>query len=278
MAQKKDIADLLPEGLIASRQWLSAQGVPDWKLDHLVRNSALQLVARGVYRRPGPPLKWQAVVISLQSEGMGRLDIAPGGLTALEMHGLAHYMRFGDNRLHLYGSGKLPAWVHTLSENHEFIHHSKTLFAGKKARQRATSAPGRIQVSMEDDPAFKGRVSQPWGTWDWPLALSSPERAVLELMSGVPERFAFEEVDLIMQGLANLSPRQLEEMLLDCTSVKVKRLFFWFAERHGHTWLKRLDPERFDLGSGNRSLVKGGILDKKYRITVPSTFQNDMPK
>jgi len=49
----------------------------------------------------------------------------------------------------------------------------------------------------------------------------------------------------------------------------VRRLFFFFADRHQHSWLKHLDKDAIDLGSGNRVLVKGGRLDKRYRITVP---------
>ena len=43
--------------------------------------------------------------------------------------------------------------------------------------------------------------------------------------------------------------------------MKVKRLFFFFAFRHGHRWLTHLDPQAFDLGSGKRMLVEGGKLD-----------------
>jgi hypothetical protein len=40
----------------------------------------------------------------------------------------------------------------------------------------------------------------------------------------------------------------------------VKRLFLWFAERHEHAWLKKLDRKDVDLGQGKRMLAKGGKL------------------
>jgi hypothetical protein len=46
-------------------------------------------------------------------------------------------------------------------------------------------------------------------------------------------------------------------------------LFFFFADRHSHAWLKPLKNEKFDLGTGKRMLVKGGKLDHAYQITVP---------
>ncbi|MCF6258149.1 MAG: type IV toxin-antitoxin system AbiEi family antitoxin domain-containing protein [Gammaproteobacteria bacterium] len=50
--------------------------------------------------------------------------------------------------------------------------------------------------------------------------------------------------------------------------MKAKRLFLWFAERHGFAWFKRLEVEAVSLGSGKWAIVKGGALDKKYQITV----------
>jgi hypothetical protein len=46
-------------------------------------------------------------------------------------------------------------------------------------------------------------------------------------------------------------------------------LFLWYAERHNHAWLKKLDRSGINLGRGKRMLVRGGKLDPKYNITVP---------
>jgi hypothetical protein len=54
--------------------------------------------------------------------------------------------------------------------------------------------------------------------------------------------------------------------------VKVKRLFLWFAERHQHAWLKKLDRKDVELRHGKRMLVKGGNLDPKFNITVPESI------
>ena len=75
---------------------------------------------------------------------------------------------------------------------------------------------------------------------------------------------------MLMEGIVGLGPERAGRLLRQCRSVKVKRLFLWFAERHGHAWFDRLDLEGVDLGSGKRMLVRGGRLDRKYGITVPS--------
>jgi len=48
-----------------------------------------------------------------------------------------------------------------------------------------------------------------------------------------------------------------------------RRLALWFAERHAQPWRERLEPDRIDLGTGNRSLAPKGRLDPTYRITDP---------
>ena len=73
----------------------------------------------------------------------------------------------------------------------------------------------------------------------------------------------------MMEGLATLRPGRLQKLLEDCRSIKVKRLFFFFADRHPHAWLKRLDKRTVGLGDGKRMLVRGGKLNKTYQITVP---------
>ncbi|UWU78308.1 type IV toxin-antitoxin system AbiEi family antitoxin domain-containing protein [Bradyrhizobium huanghuaihaiense] len=52
-----------------------------------------------------------------------------------------------------------------------------------------------------------------------------------------PKHESFHQADMLMQRLANLSPRRLQKLLTECRSVKVKRLFFFFADRHQPAWL-----------------------------------------
>ena len=111
-----------------------------------------------------------------------------------------------------------------------------------------------------------------WGHWQWPLVISTPERAILELIDELPNDETFDLVDVTMEGLVNLSPRRMQLLLEQATSVKVKRLFFFFADRHQHSWLSHIKRDRIDLGKGKRMLVEGGKLDSTYQITVPEEF------
>jgi hypothetical protein len=41
------------------------------------------------------------------------------------------------------------------------------------------------------------------------------------------------------------------------------------ANYHNHPWAALIDETKINLGSGKREIIKNGVLDKKYQITVP---------
>ncbi|MCD6326674.1 type IV toxin-antitoxin system AbiEi family antitoxin domain-containing protein, partial [bacterium] len=103
----------------------------------------------------------------------------------------------------------------------------------------------------------------------------SPERAIMEQMRLVKVNDDVEQAYRLMEGLTTLRPSVVQDLLVNCRSVKVKRLFLWSAETIGHAWFGRLDLERVELGNGRRQLYKGGRLNLKYQITVPA--QEELP-
>ncbi len=108
--------------------------------------------------------------------------------------------------------------------------------------------------------------------WHWPIWASSPERAILEALDELPRQATFENLDLVFEGLVSLRPHRLTALLRACRSVKVRRLFFVFADRHAHGWRDHLDPSAIDFGSGPRALVEGGRFHPDYRISIPETL------
>jgi hypothetical protein len=80
---------------------------------------------------------------------------------------------------------------------------------------------------------------------------------------------------MAFESLANLRPRLLTTLLSQCRSVKTKRLFFVFADKHAHDWRRHIDMSAIDLGKGDRALTEGGRLHPLYRVTIPDDL---MPK
>jgi Transcriptional regulator, AbiEi antitoxin, Type IV TA system/Transcriptional regulator, AbiEi antitoxin N-terminal domain len=245
----------LPEGLVVDGAWMAKRGYSTSLRSQYVKAGWLQQPTRRVYRRPQGSLAWQRVVISLQT--LLEYPLAVGGRTALELQGFAHYLAQKTTEVHLYGPKPPPRWLNELPLEEQFVYHSsRKLFRHEPVGFGADSLHGSL-------------ATQIWGQGDWSLTLSTPERAILELLDELPFSESFHQADMLMEGMATLSPRRLQNLLVACHNVKVKRLFFFFADRHQHAWLKRLDKEMVVLGNGKRMLVRGWRLDKTYQITVP---------
>jgi hypothetical protein len=245
----------LPQGLVVDATWLTQHGYSTSLRSQYVTAGWLEQPVKRVYRRPLGPLTWQHVVTSLQTL-LGH-ELVVGGRTALDLQGYAHYLAQSATEVHLYGPKPLPSWVHSLPVDATFrYHNSARLF------RQSDSAGGAL--------LWGGQAVVKWtAQTDAPLMISTIERAILEVMDELPNRASFDQVDALMEGLTNLSPRRLQELLVACRSVKVKRLFFFFADRHRHAWLRQLQMDRVDLGRGKRLIARGGKLDPAYQITVP---------
>ncbi len=251
----------LPEGVLVDAAWLESHGYSSSLRNHYVKAGWLHQPAQRVYRRARSELTWEQVVISLQS--FMDCPLVVGGRTALEEMGFAHYL--GEQReVHLYGPSKAPSWLYKLPLSVKFrCHNSTRLFA--EMPEVSHFEP----VAQPDRGLLPGGFMVSGGAMQWPLRQSTAERAILEWLDELPSRETFHHLDMAMEGLANLSPRRLQTLLETCRSVKVKRLFFFFADRHRHAWLTHLNKDAIDFGTGKRHLVKGGALDKDYLITVP---------
>lgn len=270
----------LEGGLLVDAKFLREKGYSTSLISHYVSTGRIEQVTRGVYRRKLgnaewqqeiAKLTWQQVVVSLQTVLL-RNPLYLGGLSALELQGFAHFVQQGPVTVHLYGPKPPPSWIRRLPLAEKFRYHNdRTLFGNEPIHHGLTnqsweeSREGKF-VQIVEDHHFRS----PWGPRGWPLTLSTPERAVLELLDELPDDESFHHVDKVFEGLATLVPRRLDKLLRDCSSIKVRRLFFFFASRHTHAWTKQLKPQDYQLGTGNRVIARGGRLDKQFRITVPS--------
>lgn len=256
--------------MIVDTAWLERHAYYRQLRNHYVSAGWLERLAPRVYRRPGGKLHWEQVVISMQN--LLGLPLIVGGRTALELQGFAHYLSASIREVHLYGPDAAPSWLRALPLPQRFVHHNSERLFRDEPVARALAAlswrPGQDGPHARD--AIHGAFKAiPWGADEWPITVSTPERAIFEWLDELPTKESFHQVDALFSGLSTLSPRRLQKLLADCRSVKVKRLFFFFADRHPHRWRNQVKPEAFDLGQGDRMLVKGGKLDRRYRITVP---------
>lgn len=251
LTPKQQLENLLPYNMVATRQWLSSQGMSRHAIDNTLKSNRLKPLAVGVYARPDSPSSWQSIVCSLQL--MTNYPIYIGGLSALQQLSLDQYLSASQVKaIHLYSEKKQPLWLGKIQHDTSFIWHgTKTLWAENL-------------FSMD---SFSREID--WHQGLPALKVSCPEKAFLEMMIDVPKSVSFDYANEIMQGMTSLSPKKLDKLLKYCKSIKAKRLFLWFAEKQGYAWFKKLDLSDVVLGTGNRIIAKSGKLDKKYLITVP---------
>ena len=269
----KQLQHILPEPLLASVPWLESRGYSRTLLSKYAAAGWLVQPARGVYHRPGFELCWQGVITSLQS--LLGYPLIVGGYTALELQGYGHYISAKlPVRIHLYGSKAPPGWLYKLGLDKRFFFHKvKRLFPADEyspTKQQFGDWDSAKQCFAKPAVLPEQTKKKNWSDKQMPLIISSEARAALELLDDIPKRERFDDAGYILEKLALLDPAIAEQMLVQCRSIKVKRLFMWFAELQEQPWFEKIDISKIDLGSGNRVIAKQeSYLDAKYQITFP---------
>ena len=261
----KPLLDRVPPGFLVESGWLRDQNIARSSIHDYAQNGWLETVTRGLYRRPfmadaseAVRQGWLIPVLSMQHLLGYAMHL--GGPSALREHGHIHYLRArGKEKIYLYG--ETPSWLNRLPVNAEFVSRSRKLFGDGET--------GVENAHHVDSPNTASTQNLLFVPQSWQLKISTPERAILETLDELPDGESFHNIDMVFEGLSNLRPRLLTQCLNLCRSVKVKRLFFVYADKHNHAWLKHIDKSAFDLGSGPRALAKGGRLHPLYRIYVP---------
>ena len=256
----KPLLEAVPPGFMVDTRWLRARGIDPKSIHNYVARGWLERVVRGVYRRPlteglqeNPDEPWAIPLLSLQR--LMKYDVHLGAESALDIAGHQHYVFRRRTRIHLYGD--VPTWLKRLPMKAKILVRRRKLFDDH-----------RLGVVGDEPESVWTRPRV--GLWTWRLRRSGPERAFLEALDELPRNESFDTLDRIFQLLSHLQPDLLQALLRSCRSVKVRRLFFVYADRHPHGWLEHLDTSKIDFGSGPRSLVEGGRFHPTYRIQLPA--------
>lgn len=233
---------------VAVQIWLEKRGIYRQLTNAYVQSGWLKKLGRGAFIRAGDKVTWMGGLYAVQKQ-LG-LSVHIGAQTALNIKGYAHYLALGEDRVvTLFGAPneKLPAWFIKVPWQIQLVYVNTNLFGDNRSLGLSESKGDRFTVT-----------------------LSTPERAIMELIYLIPKYALHEDAQLAMESLTTLRPKLVQALLEDCNSVRVKRYFMWLAEHNQHNWLKRLDLARVDFGKGKRTIFKGGVFNKKYQITVPN--------
>jgi len=234
-----------PKGLILLSTWLALKSYP-YELQQRYRKGGwLKSIGKGAMVKTGDSLVLSGAISALQKQA--NLDIHIGGRSALELSGVAHYLQVNSEEITLFTENRssLPLWFTDNQWDRKPKIFSVSLFK-----------EGKTGLTEYQD----GELT---------MNISGTARAMMECLSLSPNQFPLIEAYELMEGLVTLRPTQVQTLLEQCKSVKVKRLFLYFAERAGHSWFKYIDTQSIDLGSGVRSLFNEGAFVSKYQLVLP---------
>lgn len=244
----KKLLDLHTPGAVILASWLERQGISR-SLQARYRSSGwLESVGTGALKRPHDVVTWEGALYALQTQA--DLPIHVGAISALALQGFSHYLRLGQEEIFLFSPRgvNLPAWFMKADWMVSIRHHSTSVLP-----------PGGGLVQHEAKM--------------FTVKISGPERAMLECLHLAPKVFDLLECYEVMEGLANLRPDLVTEMLQSCRSIKAKRLFLYLAEKAQHRWLDYVDRSAVDLGKGDRSVAAaGGVYVSRYKLVVPEAL------
>lgn len=221
----------LPRGQPIGMQQLEAHGLSAKHASRLAQAGWLHRLGRGTYLLPGDTLDRQASLAQL-SQSISGLHVA--GKTALAWWGVRHNLAASE-LLSLWGDApaKLPEWF-------------------------TDNFPAHYQASHLFDnalPPLLGLAALPDGRPD--VLVSTPERALLELLSDVGKRQGLEEAGHLLESARTLRLAVLDELLGHVTRIKVARLAAALSHDLALPWHSIARHHSQRLGGGERWVTRG---------------------
>lgn len=206
----KQLESTEPRGMPLDSATLRGRGVSAALAHHYAKSGWLQRLGRGVFMFAGDELKRDPTIRFLEKTRPG-LHVA--AKTALAWHGYRQNVAHQDTIL-LWGRREHapPKW---------FLERFPTRFSSARL--------------FDDQLAWDFGLAPLAESPDGPT-VSSPERALLEMLSEVGVHQSIEEARGIMESLRQLRSQHLASLLRHCRMTKAVRLCATWAEELGLGW------------------------------------------
>lgn len=230
--------------------WLEQQGIDRRSTYAYRKNGWIRPLGRGAFVKKGTIPMFDSAVEALQTQLL--LPVHLGGKSALsQRHNIDHFLRFKKIKGELFAPNKtvIPLWF-------------KKTFKDEYNLVLSDFLPNELGIEIMEQADCK-------------IKISSPERAFLELLYSVPQKTSTKEAYQLLELLPTLRPKLLHELLSQCKSIKVNRLFLYLASELKPDWLDPIDINQINLGTGVRTIDKLGVYNKEYNLVVNSV--GDIP-
>jgi len=236
----KGILESIPKGGVLLGAWMTRQGLSRTEQASYVKSGWLERIDRGVYKIADSEIRVYPALVSLSMQADFQYHI--GAFTALDLKGFSHFGLLGRPKVFVYAPKKMPDWLGGYDNGIGLI--SKT-----------NNKYGAIGITEYETDGLT-------------LRISSAERAFFECLDMIPSEANPMDLYYIMEMLTALRPRMLMR-LLECASIRSRRLFLYMAQKASHPWFDDLDLSKVYLGNGDRSISAGGVYDSEYKIVIP---------
>ena len=243
-----------PANAVLTSKILKARGFSDQLIQKYCHSGWLRRVGAGAFVRQQDKILWQGGVYAMQSQLKKSIHI--GGLTALELRGLSHYLELSlEKNIYLYNTSskksQLPGWfTSAFNKSLHIVYKQCHIFENEI-----------------------GLVEQPIEGLE--LVISEPERAILELLYFVPTLISVEHAAHLVENLQTIRPEKMQALLESCRHILVKRLFLCLADLCQLPVLKHLDQNNVELGSGDRTVSPGGKYFSQYQLILDYGSHNN---
>lgn len=227
--------------------WFNSLQISNQLVHKYLNSGLIKKLGGGAYVKAKDKLDWQAAISTVQTEL--NLPIHVGGRSVFDLLGASQYLSRGKRPtvfVIIREKVRVPIWLKQNDWGVEFHFKTSRLF--------------------EDDLGFEVFKKS-----KFEITISSRERAIMEVIDTMDLSKTFETLEQYFEGLTNIRSELTQKLLETCNSVKVKRVFLYMVTKLDLPVSRKIDKKRIDLGSGKRAIVKNGVLDKTFNITVPKT-------
>jgi hypothetical protein len=238
-----------PSGMVATTAWLNSLGISKQLVQKYLDSGWVSALGKGAYCKHGDQSSIWGACFAMQAHL--KVPIHMGALSALELKGFSHYVRVTPTPIYIFTDLKsnIPLWF------------KKTNWKIEPRIISTTFLPIEAGMTKHTIEGFE-------------LNISSPERAILEMLYLAPKHLDLVEAYQVLEGLQTLRPILMQELLQQRNSIKVKRLFLFMAKKAQLPVLPHLNLQEIDLGSGPRSITPEGVYDSTFKLILPKELMN----
>lgn len=238
-------------GTVITLSWLKEQGVYQQLAYRYVKTKWLENIGHGAFIRSGDKVFWDGALFALEFQL--KLEVHISGITALALQGRSQQLNIGDTQVvNISSKNRIPAWFKNRDWGAQIQIKNGLLVSPKKEFYSKVKVNGNFLVTC-----------------------SCVELAILEYIEGVKDESSFTLAYELMEGMVDVRSKIIQNLLEGCSSIKTKRIFLFLAESLNLPFFSKLNFSKIILGTGKRLIIKKGIYDAKYAITVPKYFKKE---